>query len=76
MLLKSPKTKEVKDSDQFQYNKDFKHKLCRIKINQVQLRETVSAMRTVRDHGTVHISSTQGDSKYYTYSEGSWYCTY
>ena len=41
MLIKSPKTKEVGDTDTFQFNKDFKHKLCRIKINQVQIRETV-----------------------------------
>lgn len=42
VILKSPKSKEVNDTDTFQFNGDFKHKLCRIKINQVQLRETVS----------------------------------
>lgn len=42
VLLKAPKTKEVTDTDTFQFNKQFKHKLCRIKINQVQLKETVS----------------------------------
>lgn len=41
VLLKAPKTKEVTDTDTFQFNKQFKHKLCRIKINQVQLKETV-----------------------------------
>lgn len=42
VLQKAPKTKEVNDTDTFQFNKQFKHKLCRIKINQVQLKETVS----------------------------------
>lgn len=41
VLLKSPKVKAVTDTDTFHFNKQFKHKLCRIKINQVQLRETV-----------------------------------
>lgn len=45
VLLKTPKTKEVHDTDMFQYSKDFKHKLCRIKINQVQIRETVSVKK-------------------------------
>ena len=31
----------MEDGDQFIFNKEFKHKLCRIKINQVQLKETV-----------------------------------
>ena len=42
VLTKYPKTKEVADSDKFVYNKDFKHRLWRKKINQVQLKETVS----------------------------------
>ena len=33
--------KDVEDGDHFIFNKEFKHKLCRIKINQVQLKETV-----------------------------------
>ena len=32
----------MKDGDEFVYNKEFRHKMCRIKINQVQLKETVS----------------------------------
>ena len=47
VLVKTPKTKEVKDSDKFHYSKDFKHKLCRIKINQVQIRETVSTLENL-----------------------------
>jgi len=42
VLVKNPKTKEVNETDEFKYSKDFRHKLCRIKINQVQIRETVS----------------------------------
>lgn len=62
VLLKSPKTKAVNPTDTFQFNKQFKHKLCRIKINQVQLRETV---RTSTRCGLV-VSSMAGpaDSKY------------
>ena len=34
--------KDVKNGDEFVYNKEFRHRMCRIKINQVQLKETVS----------------------------------
>ena len=34
--------KDVNDGDEFVYNKEFRHWMCRIKINQVQLKETVS----------------------------------
>ena len=44
VLTKVPKAKDVLDTDRFIFNKDFKHRLCRIKINQVQLKETVSAV--------------------------------
>lgn len=40
ILLKSSKGVEVTQDEVFSFNKDFKHKLCRIKINQVQLKET------------------------------------
>ena len=33
--------KDVNDGDEFVYNKEFRHRMCRIKINQVQLKETV-----------------------------------
>jgi cullin 4 len=42
ILLKSSKGVEIHQDDVFTFNKDFTHKLCRIKINQVQLKETVS----------------------------------
>ncbi len=33
-------TKKIEDDDVFRFNADFKHKLFRIKINQIQLKET------------------------------------
>lgn len=40
VLHKIPKGKDVEDGDKFQFNDDFKHKLYRIKINQIQMKET------------------------------------
>ncbi|KAG7279293.1 hypothetical protein CRUP_025111 [Coryphaenoides rupestris] len=41
VLNKNPRGKEVEDPDHFTFNKDFRHKLFRIKINQIQMKETV-----------------------------------
>uniref|UniRef100_A0AAQ4NVI4 Cullin 4B n=1 Tax=Gasterosteus aculeatus aculeatus TaxID=481459 RepID=A0AAQ4NVI4_GASAC len=41
VLHKVPKSKDVEDGDKFSCNDDFKHKLFRIKINQIQMKETV-----------------------------------
>eukprot|EP00062_Callorhinchus_milii_P001117 gi/632935869/ref/XP_007891612.1/ PREDICTED: cullin-4B [Callorhinchus milii] len=41
VLAKTPKSKDVEDCDKFTCNDDFKHKLFRIKINQIQMKETV-----------------------------------
>ncbi|XP_067313642.1 cullin-4B isoform X1 [Pseudorasbora parva] len=41
VLTKLPKSKDVEDGDKFSCNDDFKHKLFRIKINQIQMKETV-----------------------------------
>ncbi|XP_058506223.1 cullin-4B [Solea solea] len=41
VLTKVPKSKEIEDGDKFSCNNDFKHKLFRIKINQIQMKETV-----------------------------------
>lgn len=41
VLTKIPKSKDVEDGDKFSCNNDFKHKLFRIKINQIQMKETV-----------------------------------
>lgn len=43
VLTKLPKSKDVEDGDKFSCNDDFKHKLFRIKINQIQMKETVKA---------------------------------
>ncbi|XP_052215460.1 cullin-4A-like isoform X2 [Dreissena polymorpha] len=40
VLLKAPKSKDVEARDKFKFNDDFKHKLYRIKINQIQMKET------------------------------------
>ncbi|EDV26146.1 uncharacterized protein TRIADDRAFT_24582 [Trichoplax adhaerens] len=41
VLHKKPKGKEVEDNDVFAYVSDFKHKQFHIKINQVQMKETL-----------------------------------
>ncbi|XP_007902269.2 cullin-4A isoform X2 [Callorhinchus milii] len=41
VLNKAPKGKDVEDGDKIIFNDDFKHKLFRIKINQIQMKETV-----------------------------------
>lgn len=41
VLNKNPRGKDVEDGDKFTFNCDFKHKLFRIKINQIQMKETV-----------------------------------
>ncbi|CAE1256582.1 CUL4 [Acanthosepion pharaonis] len=40
VLHKVPKGRDVVDGDKFVFNDDFKHKLFRIKINQIQMKET------------------------------------
>lgn len=42
VLQKTPRGRDVEDLDKFQFNKDFANKLFRIKINQIQMKETVS----------------------------------
>ena len=37
-------SKEIEDGDKFRFNDEFKHKLFRIKINQIQMKETVSQL--------------------------------
>ncbi|KAI7811462.1 putative cullin-4B-like, partial [Triplophysa rosa] len=41
VLNKTPRGKEVEDGDRFNFDSDFRHKLFRIKINQIQMKETV-----------------------------------
>lgn len=48
VLTKIPKSKDVEDGDKFSCNDDFKHKLFRIKINQIQMKETVKVLSCSR----------------------------
>uniref|UniRef100_A0A8C5LS28 Cullin family profile domain-containing protein n=1 Tax=Leptobrachium leishanense TaxID=445787 RepID=A0A8C5LS28_9ANUR len=48
VLNKMPKSKDVEDGDKFTFNADFKHKLYRIKINQIQMKETVEEQVNTR----------------------------
>ncbi|KAI1287352.1 Cullin-4B [Halotydeus destructor] len=41
VLTKNPKGRDVEAGDKFLYNSEFKNKLFRIKINQIQMKETV-----------------------------------
>lgn len=41
VLSKRPKGRDIEDDDSFVFNHDFQHKLMRIKINQVQWKESV-----------------------------------
>lgn len=41
VLQKQPKGREVEDGDTFVFNADFKHDNIRIRINQIQQKETV-----------------------------------
>ena len=43
VLVKTPKGRDVESGDKFMNNHEFKNKLFRIKINQIQLKETVSS---------------------------------
>ncbi|KAG7168303.1 Cullin-4B-like, partial [Homarus americanus] len=40
VLQKMPRSKDVNDEDKFTYNKDFTNQLFRIRINQIQMKET------------------------------------
>lgn len=42
VLLKIPKGRDVEDNDKFRFNQAFINKFYRIKINQIQMKETVS----------------------------------
>lgn len=49
ILLKSTKSLEITSDEVFTFNKGFTHKLCRIKINQVQLKETQEENQCTND---------------------------
>lgn len=47
VLTKLPKGREVNDRDHFRYNHEFTNKLFRIKINQIQLRESSEEQKVI-----------------------------
>ncbi|KAH8291276.1 hypothetical protein KR054_010269 [Drosophila jambulina] len=42
VITKTPKGRDIENGDQFDFNNEFTNKLFRIKINQIQMKETVS----------------------------------
>lgn len=49
VLLKNPKGVEIKEDDEFCFNNAFNEKLFRIKINQIQLKETPEEQRATEE---------------------------
>nr|XP_023019090.1 cullin-4B [Leptinotarsa decemlineata] len=49
VLNKLPKGREINDSDKFRFNNEFTNKLFRIKINQIQLKETVEEQKATEE---------------------------
>ncbi|PLW45501.1 hypothetical protein PCASD_05943 [Puccinia coronata f. sp. avenae] len=49
VLVKSPKSKEVAKTDRFVFNSNFKDEHFKIKINQIQSKETVEERSSTRD---------------------------
>jgi len=49
VLIKTPKGKDIDDDDTFSFNEEFKHQLTRIKVNQIQLKETVEEQKDTED---------------------------
>lgn len=49
MVTKEPKGREVNDGDTFSFNQAFSEKLYRIKINSIQLKETVEENKKTND---------------------------
>lgn len=46
VLHKNPKGKDIGDDDKFEFNAEFANKLFRVKINQIQMKETVGGKFT------------------------------
>lgn len=49
VLQKTPRGREVVDGDMFQFNVDFINKLFRIKINQIQMKETSEEQKATEE---------------------------
>jgi len=40
VIKKKPIGKDIEKTDEFEFNKEFRHKMCKLKINQIQMKET------------------------------------
>ncbi|XP_037089322.1 cullin-4A-like [Pollicipes pollicipes] len=49
VIQKLPRGKEVNPGDKFVFNRDFTHQLYRIKINQIQLKETIEEQKDTEE---------------------------
>ncbi|XP_037953327.1 cullin-4A [Teleopsis dalmanni] len=49
VITKTPKGREVEDNDVFQFNTEFTNKLFRIKINQIQMKETTEEQKATEE---------------------------
>ncbi|XP_018335638.1 cullin-4A-like [Agrilus planipennis] len=49
VLLKRPKGRDVEDTDYFMYNADFKNKLFRVTVNQIQMKETTEEQKATEE---------------------------
>ncbi|XP_072401767.1 cullin-4B [Diabrotica undecimpunctata] len=49
VLNKIPKGRDVEDNDKFRFNNDFTNKLYRIKINQIQMKETSEEQKATEE---------------------------
>lgn len=49
VLTKHPKGKDIKEDDKFKFNQDFKNKLFRVKINQIQMKETMEENESTQE---------------------------
>jgi len=49
VLTKEPKSKDIRNDDVFTFNKTFNHKLFRIKINSIQMKETAEEQQKTQD---------------------------
>ncbi|XP_073989923.1 cullin 4 isoform X1 [Rhodnius prolixus] len=49
VLTKTPRGRDVEDGDKFNFNTDFTNKLFRIKINQIQMKETTEEQKATEE---------------------------
>ncbi|XP_059613495.1 cullin-4A [Phlebotomus argentipes] len=49
VITKIPKGREIEDGDKFQFNNEFTNKLFRIKINQIQMKETTEEQKATEE---------------------------